>query len=147
MRQFRRVQQRGAQQRNPDSRRRKETRDLELFDQSQQVVRHGLGRDDIAAADVNGRAKKYIQLRAVVKGQGMQGQVLLCNFCVDHTTHVLPQHRIVRQHGALGHRFGAAGVNNLRQILTGHPRLSKWRCASRQFMKIVHARNGFSCVF
>ncbi len=73
MRKLVRVKQGGAQERNPDRGRGKEAGDFVFLNERQQIVWHGFGGDHIAAANVNGRAKKHIQLCTVVKRQGMQG--------------------------------------------------------------------------
>ena len=77
----------------------------------------------------------------------MQCQVLLSNFCVDHATHVLPQHGIVRQHGAFGHGLGAAGVHNLCQILAGQTALWQRVSASRQLVEVQHAGYWLAGIF
>ena len=89
------------------------------LDQRQQVVRRRLGGDDVGAADIDRRAEKGVELRAVIERQGVQGQIVGGNAGVDHAAHVLPDQRVVGEHGALGQRFGAAGVDELRQIAAG----------------------------
>ena len=141
------IEQGRAQQGNPDRGRREETGDLVGFHQAQQVVGHGLGGDDVAAADKNGGAKKHIELRAVVQRQRMQGQVIGGNFGIDHAADVLPQHGIVGQHGALGRGLGAAGVDNLRQVGAGQGDIGQGIGAGCKVVKTEHARTGLAGIF
>ena len=147
MRKLVRVKQRRTQERNPDRGRGKEAGDFVFLNERQQIVWHGFGGDHIAAANVNGRTKKHIQLCAVVKRQSMQSQIMLCNFRIDNTTHILPKHRIVRQHGAFGHGLRATGVHNLGQVLAGQTRFGQGMGTSRQFVEIVHARDRLTDIF
>ena len=147
MRKLVRVKQGGTQERNPDRGRGKEAGDFVFLNERQQIVWHGFGGDHIAAANVNGRTKKHIQLCAVVKRQSMQSQIMLCNFSIDNTTHILPKHRIVRQHGAFGHGLRATGVHNLGQVLAGQTRFGQGMGTSRQFVEIVHARYRLTDIF
>ena len=110
------VEQRRAQQRDPHRGRREERRDAVPLQQRQQVVGRRLGRDDVRRPDVERRAEKHVELRAVVKGQRMQDQVVGGDLGVHRATHVLPQDRVVGQHRALGGGLGAAGVHDLREI-------------------------------
>ena len=47
----------------------------------------------------------------------MQGQIIHMNFSIDHTTHVLPQHGIMGEHGTLWAGLCATGVHNLQDIV------------------------------
>ena len=140
--QFRQVgcrQQRRAQQRDPDRGRREERRDAMPRDQRQQVVGRGSGGDHVTGTDVDRRSEKHIELRAVVERQCMQQQVIRSNAGIDHTAHVLPDHRVVGQHGAFGHRLGAAGVHDLRQVGPGKVHRRRWAGPSGQFIETHHA--------
>ena len=75
----------------------------------------------------------------MVQRQGMQSQVFLGNRSIDHTADVLPEHRIVGQHGTFGGGFGAAGVDNLRQRIALQMHFRQGILASRQDIKVVHA--------
>ena len=141
------VKQGGTQERNPDRGRGKEAGDFVFLNECQQIVGHRFRGDYIAAAYVNGRAKKDIELRTVVKRQGMQGQIVFCNFSIDHATHVLPKHRVVGQHGPFGHGLCATGVHNLGQVLAGQTRFGQGMGTSRQFMEVVHARYRLAGIF
>ena len=111
------------------------------------MVGHRFGGDDVAAADKNGGAKKHIELRAVVKRQRMQGQVIGRNFGINHAADILPQHRIMGQHRALGCGLGAAGVNNLRQIAAGQTDIGQGIGAGCEVVKSEHARSGLAGIF
>ena len=77
----------------------------------------------------------------------MQSQIMLCNFRIDNTAHILPKHRIVRQHGAFGHGLRATGVHNLGQVLAGQTRFGQGMGTSRQFVEIVHAWDRLTDIF
>jgi hypothetical protein len=115
--------------------------------QRDQVVGRRLGRDHVAAADVDRRAEEHIELRAVVERQRVQGVVVFGDLGVDHAAHVLPQHRVVREHGALGRRLGAAGVDDLREVVAAQRDLGQRVGAGREFVEAVHAGHWLARVF
>ncbi len=141
------VEQGRAQQRDPHRGRREEAGDLVLFDQCEQFVGRGLAGDDVAAADVDGRAEEHVELRAVVQRQGVQGAVGLGDLGVDDAAHVLPEHGVVREHGALGARLRAAGVDDLGQIQTAQRHLGQGIGAGGEFVEGVHASHRLARVF
>ncbi len=111
------------------------------------MVRHGLAGDDVGAAHVDGRAEEHVELGAVVQRQRVQGHVGLGDLGVDDAAHVLPQHRVVREHGALGAGLGAAGVDDLRQVGALQRHLGQRLGAGGQVVEAVHGRVGLGGVF
>ena len=132
------VEQRRAQQRDPHRGRSEETRDAELLHQVEQVVGNRPGRDDVGAADKDAGAEEHVELRAVVQRQRVQRDVAGGNFGVGDAADVLPEHGVVRQHGALGARFGAARVADLQQVRAVELDLGQGRRAAGQLVKAVH---------
>ena len=141
------VEQRRAQQRDPHRGRREEAGDAVRRHHGQQIVGRGLGGDVVGGADVDGRAKEHVELRAVVERQGVQGHVVLGDLGVDAAAHVLPQHGVVRQHGALGAGFGAAGVDDLRQVGALQRRFRQGGGAGGQLVEAGHAGHWLARVF
>ncbi len=109
------LEQRRAQQRDPDRRRREEGIDAMARDQRQDHVRPRLARDDVGRAQIYRGPEEHVELRAVVQRQRMQHDVAGLHIALDDAGHVFPQHRLVAQHRALGQRLGAAGVDDLQQ--------------------------------
>ncbi|MCY1534985.1 hypothetical protein D9M68_703710 [compost metagenome] len=83
----------------------------------------------------------------MVQRQRVQRHVGLGDFCVDHAAHVLPQHCVVREHGALGRGLGTAGVDDLCQIETAQGHLGQRVCAGGEVVKAVHGGVGLARVF
>jgi hypothetical protein len=140
------VEQGRAQQRDPDRGWGEEAGDAVARHQRQQVVRHRFAGDDVGRADVDGRPEEHVELGTVVQRERMQGQVVLGNLGVDDAADVLPQHRVVREHGAFGHRFGAAGVDDLGQVGARQAHFGQGVGAGRQFVEAGHARCGLAGV-
>ncbi len=114
-RQVVRLEERRAQQRDPHRGRREQRRDSVAADLRQYRFRCRRGGDDVGGAVVDAGTEEGVELRAVEQrhrvqhgvGGGIPGR--------RHHAHVLRDHRLVRQHCALGQRLGAAGVEDLGQ--------------------------------
>ena len=52
----------------------------------------------------------------MIERQRMQGEIVRGDLGIDEATDILRDHRVMRQHRALRRGFGAAGVDDLRQI-------------------------------
>ncbi len=100
--------------------------------QRQQVVGRRRRGDVAARAEVHAGPQKDVELRAVVQRQRMQHGVALGHLAVDDAAHVLVDHRAVRQHRALGRRLGAAGVDDLQQVVAADVDLGRrGRCVDQ----------------
>ena len=83
----------------------------------------------------------------MVQRQGVQRAVGLGDLGVDDAADVLPEHRVVREHGAFGHGLGAAGVDDLRQVLALRGDLGQRVGAGGEVVETVHVGGRLARVF
>ena len=75
-------------------------------------------RDDVCGADIDAWSQKHVELSAVIQGKCVKNQILVGDFCVYQATDVLPYHGGVREHRAFRLGFRAAGIDDLRQVMS-----------------------------
>ena len=141
------VEQRRAQQRDPHRGRGEEAGDAVRGHHGQQVVGRGFAGDEVGRADVDCRAEEHVQLRAVVQRKRVECYIFFSDLGVDAATDVLPQHGVVREHGALGRAFSAAGVDDLQQVGALQRGVGQGVGAGGQVVKARHAAHRLARVF